>query len=102
MTLCNSDDHLNGNDNEDKCDANSSNNEPEYTVLESPTWIGFAVFKTILMIIGLLGNVLTFATLAINPQGFKLVSRILLQLQAIADCFVCIMGIGLYTQNTSG
>ena len=53
MTLCNSDDHLNGNDNEDKCDANSSNNELEYTVLESPTWIGFAVFKTILMIIGL-------------------------------------------------
>ena len=49
MTLCNSDDHLNGNDNEDKCDANSSNNEPEYTVLESPTWIGFAVFKTILI-----------------------------------------------------
>ena len=96
MTLCNSNDHMSSNDNDEKCDTNSSIND---TVLESPTWIGFAVFKTILMIIGLLGNVLTFAALAINPQGFKLVSRIMLQLQAIADSFVCIMGIGLYTQK---
>ena len=63
--------------------------------------MAFAVFKTILMIIGLVANVLTFVTLQIESKGFKLVSRILLQLQAIADSFVCFMGICMYVQKRS-
>ena len=101
VPVCNSDDQYNGNESNKSSDAISAieSTTKNDNILESPGWKAFAVFKTILMIIGLVGNVLTFVTLQIESKGFKLVSRILLQLQAIADSFVCIMGIGMYDSH---
>ena len=64
-----------------------------------PGWMVFTVFKTIVIILGLLTNITTFLSLTMNSEGFPQISRILLQHQAIADSFVCIMAIGIFTQN---
>ena len=64
-----------------------------------PGWIVFTVFKTIVIILGLVTNIATFFSLTMNSEGLPQISRILLQHQAIADSFVCIMAIGIFTQN---
>lgn len=66
---------------------------------KSPEDIAFIVSKTFITIIGLVGNIITILTLAINPEGIKKVTRMLLQHQAIIDSFVCMMGIAVYTQK---
>ena len=73
--------------------------EMEDQAVNSPGWVAFTAFKALITIIGLLSNITTFVTLKLNSKGFSTVSRTVLQNQAIADSFVCIMGIGLYTQN---
>lgn len=72
--------------------------EMKNNVIDSSGWVAFTVFKALITIIGLLSNIATFITLKLNSKGFSTVSRIVLQNQAIADSFVCIMGIGIYTQ----
>ena len=66
---------------------------------KSPEDIAFIVCKTLITIIGLVGNVITIITLALNPEGIKKVTRMVLQHQAIIDSFVCIMGVAVYTQK---
>lgn len=68
-------------------------------VTDLPGWIVFTIFKTIVTILGLLSNLTTIFSLTFNSEGFPQISRLLLQHQAIADSFVCIMGIGIYTQK---
>jgi hypothetical protein len=64
----------------------------------SPAWTAFTHFQTIVTIIGLFANLITLVTLVLNGKGFPQISRLLLRHQAVADSFVCIMGIGSYTQ----
>ena len=66
---------------------------------DAPGWIAFIVIKTLITIAGLVSNLTTFITLALNSKGFSKINRLLLQHQAIVDTFICIMGITHYTQD---
>ena len=56
-------------------------------------------FMTSITIIGLLANIVTFFTLTFNNDEFPRNGRILLVHQTVADMIVCLMSIGIYTQN---
>ena len=71
----------------------------EKDIVTSPRGVAFTVFKTIVTILGLLCNITTFFTLTLNAEGLPQISRMLLQHQAIIDCLVCLMGVGIYTQK---
>ena len=55
--------------------------------------------KTSITVIGLLANIATFFTLTFNNDEFPRNGRILLLHQTVADMIVCLMSIGIYTQN---
>ena len=54
---------------------------------------------TMTLTIGLVANVVTLVTLSLHGKGFPLMSRSLLRHQSIVDSLVCIMGIGMYSQD---
>ena len=58
----------------------------------------FYSLETLSAITGLLVNIITVVTLAVNGKEFPQIGRILLQHQAIADSLVCSMGIVLLMQ----
>ena len=57
------------------------------------------IFKSLITIIGLLANLTTLITLTLNNDEFPRNGRIFLFHQAIADTIVCLIGIGIYTQD---
>ena len=60
---------------------------------------GLTYFAIFVLVVGLIANVITLLTLTWNGKGFPLMSRSLLRHQSIVDGLVCIMGIGMYSQD---
>ena len=73
-------------------------NETKEESEKSTTLVVFTYLQTILTAIGLIANLVALMTLTLNGKVFPPISCLLLQHQAVADSFVCIMAIGMYTQ----
>ena len=75
-------------------DKHGCNNIPcQDTVLELAK-----SFACLVTTVGLVGNLTTLLTLAIQEKMLPKVGRILLMHQTLLDAFVCIMSLGLYSQ----
>ena len=67
--------------------------------MASHGWFSLNIIGTLINLVGVICNLITFVTLKLNSKGFSPVSRMILQNQAITDSFVCIMGIIFFTQK---
>ena len=67
--------------------------------MEHPTFLSWAVFQTIVTMIGLLANLATIITLVFNGKEFPQISRILYMHQSVIDCFVCVVSFPMYSQH---
>ena len=57
---------------------------------------------TLITVLGLVANVAALYIFLRNRKKFPKISRMLLQNQAVADICVCVLGIGMYTQDYWG
>ena len=64
---------------------------------EKPT--GLKAAEALLISVGLLTNIISLVTLVLNGKGFHPITRLLLQHQALADSFVCLLGFVVVTQR---
>ena len=67
--------------------------------MEDATILFWAVFQTVVVVIGLFANIVTIITLVFNGKEFPQISRILYLHQSIIDSLVCLVSVPMYSQN---